>query len=219
MSTISEQAAAVSSASSTHLPPEVAQAFAGEQQALRDRGEPEGAIAAGDTVGDFVLPDANGLPVSLAEILATGPAVVVFYRGGWCPYCNIALRAYQAELIPELDRFDATLVAISPQPPDKSLTTAEKAELTFRVLSDRGAKVARELGITFEPAESVLEAQRALGLDLRDFNATETATLPMPTVLVVDRDRSVRFADVHADYTSRTEVRVIIEALEQLTGD
>ena len=139
MSTIAEQAAEVSAASATHLPAELARVFSDEQRGWRDRGEPVGVVAVGDKLADFTLPDANGRPVSLGELVADGPAVIVFYRGGWCPYCNLALRAYQAELLPQLDRFGARLVAISPQGPEKSLRTKEKAELAFTVLSDAGA--------------------------------------------------------------------------------
>ncbi len=89
-----------------------------------------------------------------------------FYRGGWCPYCNLALRTYQHELLPELAAFRARLVAISPQSPDQSLSTSEKAELDFTVLSDPGNRVASSVGIVFQQAEEVLEAQRKLGLDL-----------------------------------------------------
>jgi peroxiredoxin len=144
--------------------------------------------------------------VSLTELVADGPAVLVFYRGGWCPFCNLALHHYQSELVPQLKRYNATLAAISPQTPDESLSTAEKHALQYPVLSDAGARVARRLGIAFQPAADVLEAQRALGIDIRDGNAEGTTELPMPTVLVVDHDRVVRFADVQPDYTSRTEL-------------
>lgn len=218
MSTIAEQAAEVSAASATHLPAELARVFADEQQGWRARGEPVGVIAAGDKLADFTLPDTNGSPVSLGELLADGPAVIVFYRGGWCPYCNLALRAYQAELLPELDRYSARLVAVSPQSPDKSLRTREKAKLAFTVLSDAGAQTARGLGIAFEPADDVLAAQRELGLDLRRFNASGSTDLPMPTVLIVDSTRMVRFADTHADYTARTEVVDILAALAAISA-
>jgi peroxiredoxin len=165
---------------------------------------------------DFTLADATGKAVSLSDLVADGPVVLVFYRGGWCPYCNLALHTYQSELVPQLDRYGATLAAISPQKPDEALTTAEKHALEFPVLSDHGARIARRLGVAFQPADEVLEAQRALGLDIRDGNADGAAELPMPTVLVVDRNRVVRFADVQPDYTSRTEVQAIIAALAEL---
>jgi peroxiredoxin len=217
MTTIAEQSAEISAASATHLPAELARVFADEQQGWRERGEPSGIIGVGDRLEDFTLPDASGSPVTLSEFVTDGPAVIVFYRGGWCPYCNLALRAYQTELLPQLGRYGARLVAISPQSPDGSLSTAEKAGLSFTVLSDAGARVARELGIAFQPAEDVLAAQRELGLELRHVNDADSPELPMPTVLIIDPERTVVFADTHADYTARTEVSTIIDALETVT--
>jgi peroxiredoxin len=214
--TIQEQSEQVQAASVGRLPDEVLATFARDQADWRAKGRPAGAVAVGTVLVDFTLPDATGRSVSLSELVADGPAVLVFYRGGWCPYCNLALHQYQSELVPQLPGCAATLAAISPQKPDESLTTAEKHNLQFPVLSDAGAQVAGQLGIAFEPAEDVLEAQRALGLDIRNGNADDTAELPMPTVLIVDSDRTVRFADVHVDYTSRTEVPKILAALDRL---
>jgi peroxiredoxin len=214
--TIQEQSDALKAASAQHLPAAVLETFTRDQAASRAKGLPADAVAVGDILSDFTLPDATGHEVSLSALVADGPAVLVFYRGGWCPYCNLALHQYQSELVPQLPAYGATLAAISPQKPDQSLSTAEKHDLQFAVLSDSGARVARTLGIAFEPAGDVLEAQRALGLDIRDGNADGSPELPMPTVLVVDIDRSVRFVDVHADYTSRTEVSEILAALAKL---
>jgi peroxiredoxin len=194
----------------------VVQTFARDRTARQAQGRPTDAVAIGHVMGDFTLPDATGREVSLSELVADGPAVLVFYRGGWCPYCNVALRQYQSELVPQLTRSGATLAAISPQTPDESLTTAERHQLQFAVLSDAGARVAQQLGIAFEQAEDVLEAQRALGVDIRQGNADGSPELSMPTVLIVDSDQTVQFADVHVDYTSRTEVSAIIAALERL---
>ena len=212
--TIQEQSEQVKAASVGRLPAEVLETFSRDQAAFRAKGRPVDAVAVGDVLSDFRLPDASGHEVSLSELIANGPVVLVFYRGGWCPYCNLALHQYQSELVPRLPSYGATLAAISPQKPDESLTAVEKHELTFTVLSDAGALVARQLGIAFEPAEDVLEAQRALGLDIRDGNADGSPELPMPTVLIVDSERTVQFADVQADYTSRTEVPEILAALE-----
>jgi peroxiredoxin len=216
MPTIAQQSAEISAGSATHLPASVAQVFADDQQAWRERGAPSGILAIGDTLEDFTLPDASGSAVKLSALVADGPAVIVFYRGGWCPYCNVALRTYQTELLPQLGRYGARLVAISPQTPDGSLSTSEKAELTFTVLSDAGADLAHRVGIAFQPAEHVLAAQRELGLDLKHVNDSDSPELPMPTVLIVDTDQIVRFVDTHADYTARTEVPAIIDALDEL---
>lgn len=214
--TIQEQSQQVKAASGQQLPAEVLNVFERDQEHLRARGAPPDAVVAGDPMEDFTLPDANGVDVSLSQLVADGPAVLVFYRGGWCPFCNLALNQYQAELVPALERYGATLAAISPQKPDESLTTAEKHGLHFAVLSDAGARTARRLGVAFEPTEDVLEAQRALGLELTEGNAEGSTAIPMPTVLVVDSNRTVRFADVQADYTSRTEVSEILAALDEL---
>ncbi len=214
--TIQEQADQMQAASFARLPAEVIEAFARDRGRMIERGAPPDAVAHGDLLQDFILPDATGKDVSLSGLVADGPAVLVFYRGGWCPYCNLALRQYQAELVPQLSRYGAAMVAISPQKPDESLSTAERHALEFPVLSDAGARITSRLGIAFQPAEDVLEAQRALGLDIRERNVNGASELPMPTVLVVDTNRIVRFADVHPDYASRTEVPAIISALEEL---
>jgi peroxiredoxin len=214
--TIKEQSDQIKAASVGRLPTEVVETFARDRESLVAQGVASDVVSSGDVLEDFTLADATGKAVSLSDLVADGPVVLVFYRGGWCPYCNLALHTYQSELVPQLDRYGATLAAISPQKPDEALTTAEKHALEFPVLSDHGARIARRLGVAFQPADEVLEAQRALGLDIRDGNADGAAELPMPTVLVVDRNRVVRFADVQPDYTSRTEVQAIIAALAEL---
>jgi len=216
VTSIAGRAAEISAATASQIPSVLARALAEDQRGWRERGEPDGIVGRGERIDDFTLPDAPGSPVTLEEIVADGPAVVVFYRGGWCPYCNLALRTYQAELLPELARYGARLVAISPQNPDQSLSTSEKAGLSFTVLSDPGAALAYRLGIGFISAPEVLRAQSALGLDLTKVNAT--VDLPLPTVLIIDSDRTVRFVDPCADYTTRTEVHAILGALERLGG-
>ena len=215
--TIREQSDQLKAAAAEHVPSEVLEVFDRSIQNFLDQGIPSNSITAGDVLEPFTLDDAIGTPVSLAEILESGPAVIVFYRGGWCPYCNLALRTYQQELLPQLDAFGARLVAISPQSPDESLSTVERATLEFTVLSDPGARLADRIGIAFDQADDVLAAQRELGLDLTKVNAEGAVRLPRPTVLVVGQDRIVRFVDVQPDYTARTEVADIIAALTDLT--
>ncbi len=214
--TIEEQTAEFQSASIGRMPAEIAEVFAREQEKWRQTGPLPGHVGVGDSLTSVTLLDAHENPVELGTLWAGGPLVVVFYRGGWCPYCNIALRAYQTGLVGQLSAFGAQLVAISPQRPDQSLSTQEKDELTFTVLSDPGSRFARAVGIAFEPSDEVRATQRKLGLDLAEVNAAGATELPMPTVLVVDREGVVRFVDVHADYTSRTEVSTILDALRAL---
>jgi peroxiredoxin len=214
--TIRQQSEQLRAVAADRLPAEVVEVFDRSIKEFLDQGVPIRSIKAGDVLERFTLEDATGKAVSLDQLVESGPAVIVFYRGGWCPYCNLALRSYQQDLLPQLDAFGARLVAISPQSPDESLSTKEKGALEFTVLSDPGARVADRIGIAFEQADDVLIAQRTLGLDLTKVNAEGAVRLPRPTVLVVDQDRIVHFVDVQPDYTARTEVADIIAALTEL---
>ena len=216
MQTIAEQVNEVKAGAASRLPAEVVAVFASDQAALAAAGVPAGAVSVGDTLPPFSLSDATGQIRTLDELTEDGPAVIVFYRGGWCPYCNVALRTYQRDLLPQLSTYSARLVAISPETPDASLNTQEKAELAYTVLSDTAAELAKSLGISFKPSEDGLAAQRNLGVDIRTTRADKGTHLPMPTVLIVDRDHIARFVDIHPDYTGRTEVNDILTALQTL---
>lgn len=216
--TIAEQVAEHHGASAGRLTADVAEAFAAEQRDLAVAGLPSVAAGAGDRMPDGNLLDVAGQPTSLAEALGSRPGVIVFYRGGWCPYCNIALRTYQAQLVPALADRSVPLVAVSPQTPDGSLSTKETKELTFTVLSDPGNQIAGQLGILTAPSDGARAAQLQLGLDLTKVNADGTTALPMPTVIVVDASGVIRWIDVHRDYTSRTEPDQVLQAITQTIG-
>ena len=187
-----------------------------DQARLDALGVPESVISPGSIVDDAPVLDASGRETTLYAVLGDAPGVLVFYRGGWCPYCNIALRNYQLELLPSLMERGIQLVALTPQLPDASLSTVEKNELDFAVLTDLDNKLANFVGILSRPSEEVLAAQRGRGLDIAADNNTHTADLPMPTVIVLDANRIVRFIDVHPNYTTRTEASEILAAIEQL---
>jgi peroxiredoxin len=195
------------------LPPEI---FAVLEADRRRGGGATEFAEAGGKIEDFTLPGADGVPTSLGELVAAGPAVLVFYRGQWCPYCNLTLRTYQQEVQPELAKYGATLVAISPQTADGSLSAKEKNELEFAVLSDVGNVVSRQLGLTFRVADDVREGMTTLGADLGQANGTGEWELAYPAVVVVDRDRTIRYIDVHPNYTTRTEPAEILEAVKSL---
>jgi peroxiredoxin len=216
--TIATQVADYHRASAGQLPAEVAEAFATEQRDLASAGAPTGTARPGDRMPDGELLDVAGKPTTLAETLGANPAVIVFYRGGWCPYCNISLRTYQAQLVPALAERGIPLVAISPQTPDESLSTQETKELTFTVLSDPGNQIAGKLGILTAPSEDVRAAQLQIGLDLTQVNADETTGLPMPTVIVADAAGVISWIDVHRDYTTATEPDQILRAITQTIG-
>lgn len=186
-----------------------------EQRRLRegDAAALQGRVQVGDRLPTATLVDAYGASVQVPGHSAT---VVVFYRGAWCPFCNLALATYQREVLPELTSRGVGLVAISPQRPDGSLSTIEANGLAFPVLTDDGGAWARHLGLGFVLDEDVRDLQRAIGNDLAELHAGGEWELPRPTVLVVDADGIVRYVDVQADYTRRTHPQAILEAVRAL---
>lgn len=202
--------------SRTQLPAEVSDAFDADRAELDAAGVPADVAAIGATVPDAEVLTVDGSTAMLSDELGGRTAVLVFYRGAWCPFCNIALRAYQQELVPALEERGVALIALSPQKPDGSLSVTETDELTFTVLSDPGNTVARSLGIIAPTNHEALAAQRKLGLDVTEVNADGTADLPFPTVVVLDASRTVQFIDVHPNYTTRTEPSQILAALDAL---
>ncbi len=179
---------------------------------LRASGLVERSLAVGAPAPDFTLPDASGTEVTLSTLLGEGPVVLSFYRGGWCPYCSTQLRAMQARL-PEIEGAGGRLVAVSPQTPDNSLSTAEKLELAFPVLSDAGNAVARSYGLVFSLAESPRTVYAGWGLDLPAANGDDSFELPLPATFVIGEDGVVRWRFVDADYTKRAEPDDVIAAL------
>jgi peroxiredoxin len=214
--TIAEQVDVFNADFTQQIGPELTQVFSQEQLDLAAAGVPSGAVAVGDTVRDAELLTTDGTTTTLAAALQGKPGVLVFYRGAWCPYCNIALQTYQRDLLPRLRDEDVELIAISPQTPEASEQTVRNGGLAFTVLSDPANAFIRELGIITEPAGAARQAHTELGFDVADSNADHTGDIPFPTVLVVDAQRRVRFADVHVDYTTRTEVPTILAAVDAL---
>lgn len=198
------------------LPAEAIAAFTGEQARMAALGVPAGVAAPGLSLPDTELLDVHGAPTTLASAQAGKPAVLVFYRGAWCPYCNVALRAYQADLLPTLVERGVELIAVSPQKPDGSLSAKESNELSYTVLSDPANQLARVLGVVTEHGAEAKAAQLSLGLDLAEVNADGTHELPMPTVAIVDGGGVLRWIDVHSDYSTRTEVPEILAALKTI---
>ncbi|GAA4520836.1 peroxiredoxin-like family protein [Actinoallomurus oryzae] len=211
--TIAQQARALAH-NRTRQPPNTAiSVFAEERVRLAATAVPGGVVGVGTTIDDRTLLDPHGAQTTVYDALGGHISVVVFYRGAWCPYCNLALATYRAQLLPELEHRGVNLVAISPQTPDGSLTTRDKNELRSTVLSDPGNALAGQLGLVVAPAPDVIAAQPQLGLDLPSANAEGTTAIPMPTTLIVDARRVVRWVGVYPDYSSRSEVADILAAL------
>ncbi|WP_328886571.1 peroxiredoxin-like family protein [Streptomyces sp. NBC_00316] len=182
---------------------------------IADSGQAEHALNTGDAAPDFTLPAATGDPVALRTLLASGPVVLTFYRGAWCPYCNLALRALQQHH-GDITARGARLVAVSPQIPDESLSLTEKHGLAFDVLSDLGSDVAKQYGLAFDLPDDLAEVYRGFGIDLQHANGGHARTLPLPATYVIDQNGVIRWAFVNTDYTTRAEPSDILAALDAL---
>ncbi|MCU0730435.1 MAG: AhpC/TSA family protein [Hyphomonas sp.] len=173
------------------------------------------AAAVNDQAPDFELPNAHGGRVALKTLLRSGPVVLTFYRGGWCPYCNLQLRAYQA-ILPEIAAWGGQLVAISPQLPDGSLSTAERNALTFEVVSDVGNVVARRYGLVYSLADELRVALRSNNKALPGINGDESWDLPVPATYVVARTGRIALASLDVDYRNRPDPEAILAALSMV---
>ncbi|WP_017325779.1 peroxiredoxin-like family protein [Synechococcus sp. PCC 7336] len=213
--TLTERLAAQLAEIRAQLPAESLKAMERATADLAASGIIEASIDAGDRAPDFTLPNATGAEVKLSDLLAKGPVVLSFYRGQWCPYCNLELRGLQ-ETLAEIAAAGATLVAVSPQTPDNSLSTVEKNALTFEVLSDVGNRVAREYGLVFSLPEELRPIYANFGIDLPAHNGDKTFELPIAATYVIAPDGTVAHAFVEADYTKRLDPTDIVAALKGL---
>lgn len=182
---------------------------------LRATGIEKSALQVGDRAPDITLPDGLGRPVRLADLWRQGPLVVIFYRGGWCPYCNLELRAWQQHL-PSLATHGARLVAVSPQSPDNSLSTAKKNQLAYSVLSDSSLQAAHGFGIAFQMPQPLIDLYTRAGNDLPGLNGNGQWVLPLPATYVIGRDGRIAYAHIEADYRDRAEPEDVLARLRVL---
>jgi peroxiredoxin len=193
-----------------------------ERQAIMERhivqlrdGIAKTALKVGDRAPAIVLDNAKGETIDVGAFRKKGPVIVTFYRGGWCPYCNLELRAFQ-QVLPDITAAGASLVAISPEKPDDTLSTAEKNALTFEVLSDVGQKVGRAFGLVYEFSDELKSAYNGFGLDIPAKNgAAEEWALPISATYIIDRDGRIIYAYTDADYRDRADPSDILELLKQ----
>jgi peroxiredoxin len=199
------------------VPAEVRDAMMRADMALAASGITERAVKAGDEAPEFTLPSTHGELVRLRALIANGPVVISFYRGGWRPYCNFELRALQS-ILPHIQALGASIVEISPQTPGESLTTAEKNALQFTVLSDSHAAAAKAYGVAFDLAEELRPLYAKFGNALPEKNGDNSWVLPIRATFVVDRYGTIALAFVDTDYGNRLEPADIVAALETLAG-
>ena len=195
-------------------PPEVVETMRRATADLVASGQAGRALKAGDPAPAFTLPDEEGRPVGLRELLAKGTLVLTFYRGTWCPYCNTDLQALQAEL-PAIKAVGGTMAAISPQTVANSRKARRDSHLAFPILTDKGNEVAAAFGLRFRLPDDLIAVYKQFGNDLAVVNGEPSWTLPMPARYVIGTDGRILHAEVNPDYTQRPEPSTLLPVLRE----
>ncbi|MGB6327945.1 MAG: peroxiredoxin-like family protein [Halarcobacter sp.] len=200
---------------SKKVPKEVQEIMLKATKKLAEDRLSKNALKVGDIAKDFKLANAANNQVSLFDELEKNDFVVInFYRGVWCPYCNLELKALQS-INEELNNLGAKLIAISPQTPDASLSTKEKNELAFEVLSDSHNKIAKEYGLVFSLAEELRPIYESFGIDIVGLNQEDSFELPMPATYVINKNKEIIYSFIDEDYTKRCEPQDIIDIIQK----
>ena len=216
MPTLSEQTQQTLNDFITALPNDQQQTVSAAFSELLSSSVTANAKAASDVATDFELENVRGGKLSLSTALAEGPVVLSFYRGSWCPFCNLELNALQQRLA-DIESCGARLIAVSPELPDTSLSHAQKLELGFDVLSDPGNLIADRYGLIMTVHETLRPLYQQWGLDLPAANGDDSYRLPVPATYVIDRSATIRASHIDKDYTKRMEPDDIIEALKAIS--
>ena len=199
---------------SKRAPEEIKEAFQEGVNELVENGMLDDVLKEGDRAKGFNLQNALGNEVSLKDYLDQGPVVLTWYRGGWCPYCNLTLKTLQ-EALPAIKDKGANLLALTPEIPDKSLNTKEKHNLEFEVLTDAHNRVAKEYGLAFQVPEYVNKFYLQ-NFDLAEYNQDDKYELPLAATYVIDTDGTITYSFVDADYRKRAEPKEILNQLDEL---
>jgi len=175
----------------------------------------EQALKAGDKAPDFTLPSLDGEGIGLAGLLKRGPVVISFYRGGWCPYCNLEMQALQRAL-PAIEQAGGQLIAMAPEQPEHAAQTRDKGNLTFPILHDRDNGVAKAFGLVFTLPDMLRPVYEGFGIDLEESQGNDRFELPVPGTYIIRPDGVIASAFVDVDYTQRMEPASIVEVLKTL---
>jgi peroxiredoxin len=196
-------------------PPETIEKIHRATAELARSGILERTLKKGDLAPEFVLPDVNGVPVSSADLRRNGPLIVSFFRGKWCPYCNLELSAL-AKIYPRVKELGAELVVISPQKSEFSADLVKPYRIGFPILRDFHNEIAEQFGIAFTLPEYLDALYREFGNDSKAWNETEVWQLPIPARFLITPDGTIADAEVNPDYTVRPEPETILERLKAL---
>ncbi|MDW7660955.1 MAG: redoxin domain-containing protein [Bacillota bacterium] len=210
--TLKEQLAAMMKKSEEKLPREIESVFKRAIEDMANSGSKYG-LKAGDRAPDFKLKNQTGSEINLTSLLKKGPVILTFFRGAWCPYCNLQLTAYQ-DILPLIESAGASILAISPQSSDDSLSYSEKKNLGFDILGDTEFEVARLYNVLYELPDYLQDVYKTIGINLQDSNADKSWRLPLTATYIIDKMGMVCYAFVDVDYKKRMEPQNIISILE-----
>lgn len=212
MNTLAKQIESLNNELMQQVPVAVLEIFEKSITALKSENIETKIAEIGDQLVPFSLPNAANQLIYSKNILEKGKMILAFFRGSWCPYCNLELRALQENLA-KITHKNVTLLAVSPQSTDHNTQLIEKYLLTFDVLTDKDNLLAHQLGIRFELQEFALPTYEAMGINLEEFNQNNDNTLPVPAIFVVDCDGSICYKFADADYRNRLDIDALLHVL------
>lgn len=212
MNTLAKQIESLNNELMQQVPVAVLEIFEKSITALKSENIETKIAEIGDQLVPFSLPNAANQLIYSKNILEKGKMILAFFRGSWCPYCNLELRALQENLA-KITHKNVTLLAVSPQSTDHNTQLIEKHLLTFDVLTDKDNLLAHQLGIRFELQEFALPTYEAMGINLEEFNQNNDNTLPVPAIFVVDCDGSICYKFADADYRNRLDIDALLHVL------
>ncbi len=215
MTTLKEEIAAYDAAKKERVPAGILNTMAQATEELLQEGIEDRSLHAGDTMPDFELPDQHGKMRRLSDYLTQSPVVLNIYRGGWCPYCNMEMKALH-DALPEIEARGARLIGMAPETPDRAMATAEKNELAIDILSDSGNRIAEQMGLVFELPQALRPIYEKIGIDIPAFNGDDSFRLPVPATYIIGGNGVIRYDFVNADYTQRLEPADIVAQLDAL---
>jgi len=217
MGALTEAIDAYNAEKSKQVPSEILETMARATAEVKAAGIEDRAVRAGDRMPDFELPNQYGELRRFSDYLEESLVVLNVYRGGWCPYCNLEMKALH-DALPQIEAHGARLVGMAPETPDNAMATAERHRIRIDILSDAGNRVAKRLGLVFELPEVLRPIYRGLGIDIPAYNGDDSFMLPVPATYIVRRDGVVAHAFVNSDYTQRMEPEEIVTRLESFAA-
>lgn len=214
MNSLAQQIEALQEQIASQLPATISQAFEASISSLKKQGLEEKSLQVGDKFPDFSLTNSKSESVTLTQQLSKGQVLIAFFRGSWCPYCNLELKALQDSISIFADN-TCSLLAISPQAPQHNADLQQSHQLDFEILQDKDNALAKQLGISFSLSDELNSIYRSLGIDLAQFNENEAQELPLPAVYLLGKDQVIKYRYTDSNYMNRVNLEELKNAVCQ----